>query len=162
MDQPSIVTILSNTPGWVFLIFIALTILGFQQIRDRTIGLSRLLMLPLAMSVFSFYSMISSFGWSTIALSFWLAGLVVAVIAFRKRFSAASGKLSDSLFWIKGSWGPFWLMMAIFFIQYFVGYTEAVNSQILQEIKFTAAINLAAGFLGGCFWARTVGIFYHK
>lgn len=159
MDQFSIVSVFLHTPVWVFIIFVFLIALGAQQSRDRTISRLRLLILPLVMLVFSFYGIVTSFGLSAFALACWLAGFTISAIGFGQRFRYAAQQLPSGFFRVTGSWWPLGLMMAIFFIKYFLGYAGAMNLSTLHQSEYVVLASFILGALSGVFVARVTAGF---
>ncbi|EDP99994.1 DUF6622 family protein [Shewanella benthica] len=75
----------SQTPIWVFILFIALFGLGYSQSRQRRVSRVRAFIFPLVMSVFSLISLntlVSSRGNEMLVfgLASWLAGLLLVFI----------------------------------------------------------------------------------
>ena len=53
---------MQHTPGWVWVLLLALICLGYLQSRTRIVPKARLLALPAAMLGLSLYSLIATFG----------------------------------------------------------------------------------------------------
>lgn len=155
MDQPSLLAVLTHTPWWVFAIFIALLALGYQQSRDRTVGRSRLLLVPLAMLGLSYYSVTSSFGLGLLPCLVWVLGVGAVPILGSQRLKSSAQPGPAGSFHVPGSWWPLALMMAIFLIKYVTGYALARNLVIASQPWFMGAISLSLGLLSGAFLART-------
>jgi hypothetical protein len=151
---------MSNTPTWVFVVFVALLFLGYQQSKDRTVGRVRLLILPLAMLAFSLYGVSSSFGFEPLPLFAWLLGFLPLVALARSVLKphGVSYSPASASFHIRGSWLPMALLMSIFWVKYAVGYTTARNLPLAHELWFTGCVSLLLGLLGGAFTARAVSI----
>jgi hypothetical protein len=66
-----ITQILSNTPLWVYGLFIALLVFGLQQARSRKVNAYLVFILPIAMIVLSITGISSSFGLTLLSLSMW-------------------------------------------------------------------------------------------
>lgn len=154
MDEQSIYTIFSQTPGWVYFLFFALALLGCYQRRVRTVSHARLLILPLSMAGFSFYGLIASFGFNWLSVACWVFGLFISFCGLKKLSGTTVKKLSSGKFKVKGSWWPLVLIIAIFFIRYFIGYAEAINLAVLQQPEFIVAVSFILGLLSGFFVAR--------
>ncbi|MBE8719098.1 DUF6622 family protein [Cellvibrio polysaccharolyticus] len=153
MDENFIYTILFQTPGWVYFLFFALVLLGFYQRRSRIVSHTRLLILPLSMSGFSFYGLVASFGFNWLSVICWLSGFIVSIIFFRQLSIEKVKKLPSGKFEVKGSWWSLVLIMAIFFIRYFIGYAQAINHVILQQSEFIVTVSFLLGLLSGVFVA---------
>lgn len=154
MDQPSLLIVLTHTPRWVFVVFVALLALGYYQSRDRTVSRGRLLLLPAAMLGLSLFSVTSSFGLAWLPLLTWALGVgSVAVLGTQKLQSSAKTGPAGSIL-VKGSWWPLALMMAIFFIKYAIGYALARKLTIALQPWFVGAVCVSLGLLSGGFVAR--------
>ena len=160
MDQPSFQAILANTPSWVYVVFIVLLVLGYQQSRNRTVGRRRLLILPAAMLCWSFYGVASSFGLGLLACLAWAVGVGAASTLFWQRLKSAVQPGPAGTFFVRGSWWPLALMMGIFTIKYVTGYALARNLAIALQPGFIGAVSLSLGILSGVFIAR-VGAALH-
>ena len=62
-QQPRmLLTIVQHTPSWVWMLLAALIWLGASQFFARSAGLRRVLLMPVAMTVFSVWGLGSAFG----------------------------------------------------------------------------------------------------
>lgn len=153
--------LISQTPIWVFTIFVILLLLGFIQSKERIVKIKSIFILPTAMIVFSFFGVYSAFGFTLSNISFWTAGLILPLIFGIKlshpklvNFSEEHNKLT-----IPGSWVPFILMMAIFFTKYFVAYSIARELAIVNEFMFVVTISILYGVFSGIFLSRSFVMF---
>jgi hypothetical protein len=161
-ENPMIIEIIRHTPLWVFVLFIALLIMGYMQSKDRTINRSKVVILPVAMIGLSLYGVISAFGIGhPIGLFSWIAGIFVAGLLCIKFPSPAGVSYStkDRSYSVPGSWFPLFLMMAIFFIKYAVGVILARKLPIANEQIFIAVVSFCYGLISGIFLARTFVIY---
>jgi hypothetical protein len=156
VDKPSLVAILTNTPSWVFVVFIALVLLGYQQRYDRTVGRRRLLFLPVAMLILSCYGIVSSFGLGLLSFLPWALGIGAVTVLLPKRLKFSVKLVAEGIFLVKGSWWPLVLMMGIFFIKYITGYALARNLAIAFQPWFIAIVSLSLGIFSGVFLARVI------
>lgn len=154
MEPPSLLVALTHTPSWVFVVFIVLLILGYQQSRNRTVNRRRLLLLPVAMLGLSFYGVASSFGLGLLSCLPWALGVgaVTPLFSQRLKSSVQPGPAGSCL--VQGSWWPLALMMAIFSIKYVTGYALARNLTIAFQPWFIGTVSLSLGTLSGAFFAR--------
>ena len=155
MNQPSLLAVLTHTPWWVFIVFIVLLVLGYQQSRDRTVSRRRLLLLPVAMLGLSFYGVASSFGLGLLSCFAWALGVGAVTSFFSQRLKSSVQPGPAGSFLVQGSWWPLALMMAIFFIKYVTGYALTRNLAIAFQPWFIGAVSLSLGILSGAFIART-------
>lgn len=151
-----IVQIMQHTPGWVWVLLLALIGLGYLHSRTRTAAKARLFTLPAAMLGLSLYSLFATFGAVRLGLLAWLAGGILALLlhGVRDLPAAASYAPDTRLYTIRGSWVPLALMLAIFLARYAVAATVAIDASLRQSDALIAAAGLVYGFLSGTFLAR--------
>jgi hypothetical protein len=147
---------MQHTPGWVWVLLLALICLGYLQSRTRPVSKPRLLALPAAMLGLSLYSLIVTFGAVRLGLLAWLAGGMLALLLHRVRARPAEAVYAPDtrLYTVRGSWVPLILMLAIFFARYAVAATVAIDAPLRQADALIAAAGLVYGFLSGTFLAR--------
>jgi hypothetical protein len=148
--------ILTHTPRWVFVLFALLVWLGIKQLYAGTVSLTRVTLMPLAMTGLSFYGMLSAFGDSPVALLGWACaatGLLLTVqrwpLPAAARYEAATRR-----FHLPGSAVPLALMMGIFFTKYVVGVVVAMHPLLPLHTGFALGIGLLYGAFSGIFAAR--------
>jgi len=149
---------LAHTPSWVFFVFAALLLLGYQQSRDRTVGPGRLIFLPIAMLGLSFFGIASAFGLAALPVGAWLLGVSLITLPGLRQIGSFVRSNPANAFRIPGSWLPLALMMAIFFIKYLAGYALARGLVIASEPWFVGGTSLAQGLLSGFFPARATAV----
>ena len=148
--------IVANTPLWVWGLLLALLWLGFSQIRARSVGLPRSLILPLVMTALSLSGTVSSFG---VALPVLLAWAIAAGVALQLviRRPVAPGTRYDSatgMFHLPGSWLPLMLILGIFSIKYAVGASLSMQPALAQNAGFAISVAALYGALAGVFAGR--------
>lgn len=155
-----LIEILKRTPSWVFVLFFVLLALGYYQSKNRVVSRNKVTILPAAMLVLSFYSVLSAFGSTTFAISSWLAGVTITTcLGFKSDILGGVTFVTEiRSFSVPGSWLPLALMMAIFFTKYAVGVILARKLPISGELAFIGSISLIYGLLSGVFLARAVAI----
>jgi hypothetical protein len=160
MRRRNMLEIINHTPRWVFGLFIALVLLGMQQTRTRTVTMTRMTLLPLAMLALSFWGVWNAFDGSAVGVACWLGAMLGAAL-FAQRFDFSSNVrfLPDTRsFIMPGSWLPLVLMMAIFFTKYAVGASLAQHGELRGLASFVAMASLAYGFWSGIFIGRMAQI----
>lgn len=153
--------LISHTPTWVFVVFFTLLVLGMIQSKERIVKVNTVFILPISMIVFSLFGVLSVYGVTLLAISFWITGLILALfcgikLAYPKlvSFSGQNNRLT-----IPGSWAPLIFMMAIFFTKYIVGYAVARELAVVNEFMFMATINILYGVFSGIFLSRSFVMF---
>lgn len=148
--------ILTNTPKWVFVLFVALVWLGLKQMLPRRAGLNRITIMPLAMTGLSLLGVTSAFGESPQALLTWMAG---AAVAFTLNFQIpASAQVqydaTNRRFQLPGSAVPLALFMGIFFTKYAVGISMGVQPALAHNASFALIVGALYGAFSGVFLSR--------
>jgi len=148
--------ILAHTPGWVFALFAVLVWLGCKQLLTSRVSLKRITVLPIAMTVLSFYGVISAFPDSPMALPCWVAAAVVAALLVLQRplHEATRYDAGTRSFDVAGSAVPLVLMMGIFFTKYVVGVQTAMHPALTHLPGFVLPVSLLYGAFSGIFAAR--------
>jgi hypothetical protein len=153
--------LISHTPTWVFVVFFALLVLGFKQSKQREVKVNTVFILPIAMTLFSFFGVYSVFGISLLSLGLWgLALVLVLILALKLAYpKLVSYSKQDNKLTIPGSWVPLCLMMAIFFTKYVVGFAVARQLSIVDGMLFMLLISVLYGAFSGIFIARSLVMF---
>ena len=148
--------IVGNTPVWVWGLLLALLWLGFSQVRARSVGLRRSLILPLAMTALSLSGTVSSFGAALPVLLAWaIAASVTLWLVIRRppspdtRYDSATG-----MFHLPGSWLPLMLILGIFSIKYAVGASLSMQPALAQNAELAISVAALYGALAGVFAGR--------
>lgn len=151
-------SILSNTPPWVFGLFVLLLVFGLMQARTRTVRRVPALLLPAGMVVLSLAGIQSSFGLRPAPLASWAVALAasawVGLALFRdQRVGYDRGARA---FRIPGSGWPLLVIMAIFFAKYGYAVMQALQVDAITAPVFIVALSAVYGLLSGYFAARAL------
>ena len=165
VQQPqALFQVIGRTPYWVWALLAGLVWLGASQLRDRTVGLRRTQLVPLAMAAFSVMGILSAFGGSaalaTQALGAWAAAAAAtAAMALWFQPTAPHGTLytaSSRSFHVPGSAMPLALIVGIFLTKYFVGIELAMQPSLARDAGFALQIAGLYGMFSGLFGARAL------
>jgi len=155
--------IISHTPTWVFILFFTLIFLGYRQSKTRTVNLRALLILPIAMTIFSIIGVKSAFDLHMLSIVAWLVGITLSFLVSIKIPLAKAKFLSeDNSFQIPGSWLPLILMMAIFWVKYIVAVLLAKELAVTETVSFVISVSFLYGSFSGIFAARAKGYLQTK
>lgn len=162
-QQPRmLLTIVLHTPTWVWMLLAALIWLGASQMFARRAGLRRVLLMPIAMAVFSAWGMGSAFGAVPQIgeiLAVWLvAACLVAALSLWLHGRAPAGtryEASSQQFHLPGSAWPMVLIVGIFLVKWVVGVELALQPPLTHDSQFALQIALVYGAFNGVFAART-------
>jgi hypothetical protein len=155
-------TVVQKTPTWVWGLLAGLLALGGSQLVARTASLTRVAAMPVAMTAFSVYGLVSGFGASGQVLgtlAAWLgAAVAVAAITLAWLPSAPAGttfQAASRSFHIPGSPLPLVLIVGIFLTKYLVGIELAMQPALAHDATFSLEIAALYGVFNGLFVARS-------
>ncbi len=162
VHQPQMLgPIVRNTPPWVWGLLAALVALGLSQLRARTAGPARIVLLPAAMTALSIWGTLSAFGQSPQSGSVQLAWIAAASLSLAlvapmaapagSRYDPSSGR-----FHLPGSWVPMLLILAIFAVRYVVNVELAMQPALAQDDRYTLVTSALYGLFSGIFIGRAV------
>ncbi len=151
--------IVSNTPVWVWGLLAGLLALGLSQVRDRSVGLRRVTVMPLAMIGLSLWGTVSVLSRSpqfVIGLLAWIAA-AVATLAVVASMPAPAGTRFDPAgrrFALPGSWVPLGLIVGIFLTKYAVGVDLAMQPSLAHDSHYALIVAAFYGAFSGTFAGR--------
>ncbi|MGH1360252.1 MAG: DUF6622 family protein [Burkholderiaceae bacterium] len=153
-----LLNIISHTPLWVFVLLLALVLIGSVQAKPRTVTLHRVMILPLVMFGLSLAGVIASYGFHLLAFAAWSGGLlgVIWMASNRIRTDRVSYNPATRELSLPGSWWPLALMMLIFAVKYVSGAVTAINPELARTAAFTMGSCALYGGLSGAFLARAI------
>ena len=160
-QQPQmLLSIVRHTPAWVGGLFAALLWLGATQCLPQQRGLRRTFLMPLALTAFSAWGLLSAFGADpgAGALAAWLlASALVALARLALRRDPPAGVRYHAArlrFHLPGSPVPLLLILAIFFTKYIVGVELALQPALADDTAFALQIATLYGLFNGLLLAR--------
>lgn len=167
-QQPQVLlTIVQRTPTWVWLVLAALVALGASQLFARSASLRRVLVVPIAMAVFSAWGMASAFGGASHVagvLAAWLAAAcAVAAVSLWLHRAAPAGAHYDAArqrYHLPGSGWPMLLIQGIFLVKWAVGVELALQPTLAHDSPFALQIALVYGAINGVFAARAARLLH--
>jgi hypothetical protein len=150
------ITILQNTPTWVWALLAGLVALGLSQAFPRTITLRRAIVMPLAMVGLSLFGVTSVFGGQPLALVVWAAGLAITATLVLNLGAArgVSWSAAEQLLKVPGSWWPMVTILGLFITKFAVGVTLAMHPSFAHDAAFATSISLLYGSFSGVFFGR--------
>jgi hypothetical protein len=160
VQQPQmLLTILRNTPNWVWALLAALLWLGFSQARDREASLVRVSLMPIVMTAFGIWGMTSAFAASAMfgyAMLMWMfaAAVSFAVIGTTRAPGGTQYHPQTRTFFLPGSWAPLALILAIFLVRYVVNVDVRMDPALVGNGQYNLAVAAIYGLTSGIFVGR--------
>lgn len=151
--------ILQGTPRWVWILLVALIVIGIRQSFPRRRTLRSATIIPVAMIVLSFYGVISVFS-QLAALTAWVGGVAAALLLSHAAGAWCDIRWSetDQRLLVPGSMVPLAVMLGLFFVKFGVGITLAMHHGIASDTLFAVLVSFAYGALSGVFLSRGVAM----
>lgn len=154
-----ILTVITETPLWVWGLLAALIALGLRQSRDQVVAKPWLLIRPVAIGSLSLLGATSTFGLHLAVQPMWLLGVAAGLAISRSlRLPHRLQPLQDGRFAISGSWAPLALMMSIFALRYVSSAALAIEPLLAGESAFAAVASALYGLPAGLVAARALQV----
>lgn len=152
---------LQHIPLWVFGLLIGLIGLGLLQTRTRQLRKRRLLIVNIALTVFTLVGVVQQWWhtpWLTLGLLSWAASCALVAWALGQG-SEPIGASYDAVtqrFTVPGSWLPLALFMAIFASKFVVGMLSATAPESLHSLNAAIGISAVYGLFSGVLNGRAL------
>ncbi len=160
-EPQQLATIASKTPPWVWGLLAGLLMLGASQLQARRVARARVGATPVAMTLFSFFGMMSGFresGQLGIATALWLAACAatMGLLLWRAPLATAGTRYNalSGMFDLPGSAVPLALITGIFLTKYVAGIELAMQAELVHDRLFVWSLALLYGMFSGAFLAR--------
>ncbi len=152
--------VLSNTPPWVYGLFVLLLVFGLMQTRTRAVGRVPAFLLPVGMVALSLAGIQSSFGLRPVPLGAWVVALAISARLGLTlwRDHRVTYDASARAFRVPGSWWPLLVIMAIFLAKYAYAVMQALKVDVIAAPLFIVGLSAVYGLLSGYFAARALNL----
>ena len=153
--------IVSRTPVWVWGLLAGLVALGLSQVSSRSVSLTRILAMPVIMTVLALLGVVSAFGAAgqLVGVRALWALVVGATTAVFSRGSAPAGSHYDRAtqrFHLAGSWVPLALILCIFLTKYIVGVDTSMEPTLTSNATYAFSVTALYAVFSGVFMARAL------
>ena len=151
-----IVEVVRHTPTYVWGILAALVLFGSLQMRDQSIGRTRVLVLPIALAAYSLWGATSTFGLRPEVIAAWAVGIGAMLwtsqwIQWPRRVEFQPER---DAFKVGGSVVPLLAMLAVFATRYVATVALIMHPQWRGIAAVDIAGGLGFGLLSGVFAMR--------
>jgi hypothetical protein len=151
-----IVEVLRHTPAYVWGILATLVVFGSLQMRDRSMGRTRVLLLPIAFGAYSLWGATSTFGLRAEVIAAWAVGIGAMVWAAQwvKWPRRVEFQPERDAFAVGGSVVPLLAMLSVFAIRYVATVSLIMHPQWRSVAAVDIVGGLGYGLLSGVFAMR--------
>jgi len=160
-EPQQLATIASKTPHWVWGLLAGLLTLGASQLKTRRVARARVAVMPLVMTPFSFFGMVSGFqasGQLGIAIALWTAACAgcMSLMLWQTTCAPAGARYNadTGTFDLPGSAVPLALIIGIFLTKYIAGIELAIQTHLVHNPLFVWSLATLYGTFSGAFLAR--------
>jgi hypothetical protein len=152
--------IIDHTPLWVWAILAFLISRGMQASRDREVPLRSVFIIPVVMLVLALQGMANAFGISVFTVLPWAVGAIAGSAFAWSRSGGGKVRVLEggATVFLRGSWAPLILMLAIFVTKYAVAVMLAVQPALHGSLAFSAVVCAAYGVFNGLFNANVLRV----
>jgi hypothetical protein len=156
----SLAQVLSHVPTYVWVILLAIVVMGVQQSREAQVSRQRALLMPLVWLAFGLWGVHNAFGVSIAALLAWKVGLACSLLLVLRSGWPGQARFNpeQKMFSVPGSWIPLALMLGIFLGKFALGMSLAIKPELAQNQSVAVAFGALFGALSGVFLGRSRNI----
>lgn len=151
--------IINQTPLFMLPLLLFLIIMGIHSSKTSTVSLKILLMTPTILSVWSFYSIATTYIINRYIALYWLLSLSLGALIgmfIVQHITLKLDKKNQGLE-VPGSWLPLILSLTTFSLQYFIRVISALHPDYTGSI-IMLFIELVASMINGIFVGRAIGL----
>ncbi len=149
----TVILVVVHTPIWVWVLYAALLILGWQRTRDGIVPLWRLLILPAAVTLLAFSSLI---GAGLDAVSATLVGLAAGALAgWPLERPGSVHRLAGSTLWLRGEWLSLVQIVLVLVARYARSVVGAMDPVLSADPVWNLGTLLVCSLLSGIVLGRT-------
>jgi len=151
----TIIEILTHTPVWVFPVIAAVLWLGSRSLRERTMSLGLLVVLPLVILMLSVGSSVGTAANPLAALTGWVVSAALGgAIGWAASRAPRSIDLATGRLVVPGSVLPLLVCIAIVALRYYFGYLYGRYPALLADGDYALALIVGNAILGGVMLGR--------
>ena len=161
----AIIQIIQHTPIWVFPLIVAVLWFGSMHLRERTVHLRSLFVIPLVMLVLSIGNSAGTCAEPSLALIVWFFSAAIgAVIGWSLTPKPLAIHPKSRLIILPGSTIPLIVFAGIIMLRYAFGYLYGRYPELLADRTYALALIAGGALLGGVMLGRCgrFGLWYWR
>jgi tetrahydromethanopterin S-methyltransferase subunit C len=135
---------------------------GVHLSRPGFISLKRAVIIPVAFTALSIYTLITVTQPSALNIIIWIVTLLIGSFIgwMQIKFLRLKIDRERRLIWAEGNWTLLVILILIFAVKYYFDYQIAVTPQIIQHPLFVYSLIISSALLTGWFIGRIGALFY--
>ncbi|MBJ7450383.1 MAG: hypothetical protein JHC93_08510 [Parachlamydiales bacterium] len=148
--------LITHTPWWVWIIFAYLIYIGIKASRSGYVPLFKTSLIPVLFTAWSIFSVTEYFGFNRVRIIQWLVAVALGSVLgwiIGDRIPIKVDKKKKAIF-LPGSWFTLIMVLIIFVVKYYFGYSFAVFPERLNDPLYANVYVLFSGFFTGIFVGR--------
>lgn len=151
------IELLTHTPWYVWVILLLIVWKGLKARRAHRLSWKDLIIMPVAFSIWSFYSVFQNYEKSQITV--WVIFLFVGAYFGARMVKKLRLKFDKEkkLIEFSGSYAPLILSLSLFSLRFFLGATYGFQPQLKGNLALFA-VEMLATVLSGMFFGRLFGL----
>ncbi len=151
--------IISNTPWWVYLLFLYLVGIGLNALRPRTISIKRLILIPGILTIWNIAFLMERLSEKYFFLLFWVVGLSIGVLIGWQTVHSWETKADqvNKTLHLPATWSTLILILLVFAVRYFFLFHYELYPQFYNH--FFLADSISSGVITGIFVGRSLELY---
>lgn len=152
----------SQTPWWVYVLFIFLVQKGIKASKSQVVSIKKLTILPLIFISLSIHTVMTAFHVNTMVIVMWFASIILGsiigwLLIRNHQFKVDRKKL---LIQLPGGWMTLILILAIFVFKYYFSYQIDSDPALASQTGFEFSMLGINGICTGLFVGRLLCYFH--
>lgn len=146
---------LKGTPWWVYALFIYLVVVGVKTIKPQVASLKKIFILPLIFIVWSLSGLGGKLSLG-LDLSVWIPSFILGILVgwgLTRSLKIKADK-KKALIRVPGGLLTLVLILVVFGVKYYFGYTYATDPGASTNFNIVAADLISSGIITGMFFGR--------
>ena len=151
-----LVSVIANTPSWVWLVFALLIYRGILRSRSRAVSARSLIVMPIILTLLGIHRVYEA-GFSITPLFGTLAGIVLGIgVVFFMRPARNTRRLDDGKIFVEGEWLSLVLFITIFGVNYVSAVLASINPAAASHDSLHFVLSFVSALSLSIMLARTV------
>ncbi|CDM91081.1 DUF6622 family protein [Xenorhabdus bovienii] len=160
--MPQYITIIKDTPIWVWILLVFLVIRGVKALSNREMSIGRIFLLPTVFLVWGIHSVLTETYFSNLSLVMMGIGLIfgttIGWILWRSQ-PRLRKKTNSNLIIRPGTPLTLIVIMITFVSKFIMTALLSIYPILLHSLHYNLLFGLLSGLLDGIFWGGTLNLF---